>query len=156
PLLPPLLADKLTAVGQRYPDLAALIPALTPPALNSVGDKLTDQALTEAIARRGEPHRPYLQVRMPRFPLADADLQALARRPVAADRVPERGTESPPPVAGPKHDRYVLAGGRLVSSDGFGCTSCHQVGSVQPGQAPINARGPDLSQPARRLRRAWF
>src|SRR5439155_12901038 len=58
PMRAPLLADKLTAVAQRYPDLAPLVPALTPPALNSVGDKLTDRALADAIARRGEPHRP--------------------------------------------------------------------------------------------------
>ena len=58
PLLPPVLADKLQAVAKRYPDLAGQVPALTPPALNSVGDKLTDQALAEVIARKGEPHRP--------------------------------------------------------------------------------------------------
>jgi len=54
PLLPPLLADKLTAVVKRYPDLAPQVPALTPPALNSVGDKLTHSALVEAI-RSEEP-----------------------------------------------------------------------------------------------------
>ncbi len=90
PLLPPLLADKLTAVGKRYADLAPLLPALTPPALNSVGDKLTDSALRESIARRGEAHRPYLRVRMPRFPLADGDLQTLVNHLIDADRVPSR------------------------------------------------------------------
>src|SRR5207247_3115657 len=64
PLLPPALADKLAAVAARYPDLAAQLPAATPPALNSVGDKLTDQALADTIARRGDAHRPYLLVRM--------------------------------------------------------------------------------------------
>src|SRR5262249_28006106 len=77
PLLGPLRADKLKGVAQRSPDLAPLPPALTPPALNSVGDKLTDRALAEAVTRQADPHRPYLQVRMPRFPLRDEQLHAL-------------------------------------------------------------------------------
>src|SRR5439155_8933185 len=88
PLRPPVLADKLTAVGQRYPDLAPLLPALTPPSLNGVGDKLTDRALADAIARRGDAHRPYLQVRMPRFALNEDELAAIVRELVETDRVP--------------------------------------------------------------------
>jgi mono/diheme cytochrome c family protein len=153
PLLPPLLADKLAAMVQRYPDLAPLVPALTPPALNSVGDKLADAALTEAIARRGEPHRPYLHVRMPRFPLADDELNALTRHLIDIDRIPPREAESPRPA---NPDRYTLAGGRLVSSDGFGCTSCHAVGHVQPSGDSLAARGPDLSRLDRRIRRPWY
>ncbi|HEY7426291.1 MAG TPA: c-type cytochrome, partial [Gemmataceae bacterium] len=156
PLLPPLLADKLTAVGKRYADLAPLAPALTPPALNSAGDKLTDSALVESIARRGEPHRPYLHVRMPRFPLSDEDLHALVRHLIDTDRIPPRPTDSPPVVDQARQDRYTLAGGRLVSSDGFGCTSCHQVGQVSPSSDSLSARGPDLSQLDRRIRRSWF
>ncbi len=156
PLLPPLLADKLTAVARRYPDLAPLVPALTPPALNSVGDKLTDSALADAIVRRGETHRSYLHVRMPRFPLADEELQALVRHLIDTDRVPPRETALPPPTDPSRQDRYTLAGGRLLSSDGFGCTSCHQVGRVLPPSAPLNARGPDLSQLDHRIRRPWF
>jgi mono/diheme cytochrome c family protein len=156
PLLPPLLSDKLAVVAQRYPDLAPLLPALTPPALNSVGDKLTDQALADAIARRGPPHRPYLRVTMPRFPLRDEELQELVRYLIGVDRVPPRDTSTARPLDPAQQDRYALAGGRLVSSDGFGCTSCHQVGSVLPSQAPLNARGSDLSQLQRRLRHPWF
>ncbi len=156
PLLPPLLADKLTAVSKRHPDLAPQVPALTPPALNSVGDKLTDSALIESIARRGEPHRPYLRVRMPRFPLGDADLQALAHHLIDTDRVPPRDANPPAIVDSARRDRYTLAGGRLVSSDGFGCTSCHAVGRVQPVNDSTSARGPNLSQLERRIRKPWF
>ncbi len=156
PLLPPLLADKLTAVSKHYPDLAPQVPALTPPALNSVGDKLTDSALVESIARRGEPHRPYLRVRMPRFPLGEDDLQAIVRHLIDTDRVPPREANSSPVVDSTRRDRYALAGGRLVSSDGFGCTSCHAVGRVQPANDSINARGPDLLQLQRHIRKPWF
>ncbi len=156
PLLPPLLADKLTAVAEHFPDLAGRVPALTPPALNSVGDKLTDQALTDAITRRDPPHRPYLQVRMPRFPLRDDELHALVQEFIAADRVPPHGTGTPPAVTPSQLDRYTLAGGRLVSGDGFGCTSCHAIGGVEPPPGPPNTLGPDLSRLGRRLRRSWF
>src|SRR5439155_12053673 len=112
PLLPPLLSENLAAVARRYPDLAPLVPALTPPALNSVGDKLTDQALADAIARRGQPQRSYLQVSMPRFPLHDAELQAIVRYWIDADRVPPRETSTTRAVHPAQHHRYGLAGGR--------------------------------------------
>src|SRR5439155_22916115 len=87
PLPPPLLAEQLTAVARQFPDLAPLVPAMTPPSLNSVGDKLTDQALADAIARKGDPHRPYLQVRMPRFALGEEELGAIVNELVGTDRV---------------------------------------------------------------------
>ncbi len=156
PLLPPLLADKLAAVAQKYPELAIQLPALTPPALTSVGDKLHDQTLADMIGRRGEPHRPYLRVRMPHFPLHDDELSALVRHLAAVDRMPERASSAAPLADPSLRDRFTVAGGRLVGSDGFGCTSCHQVGSVQPSQAQLNARGSDLSGLDRRIRKEWF
>ena len=52
--------------------------------------------------------------------------------------------------------QLAAAGPRLVTTDGFGCTSCHQVGSVLPDKAPLNARGPTLSMLEKRIRREWF
>jgi mono/diheme cytochrome c family protein len=156
PLLPPPLADGLPALAKRYPALVEQVPAMTPPALNSVGDKLTDEALAFAIARQGPAHRPYLKVRMPRFPLRDEELKTLVRHLVIADRIPPGLSAKVPSVDPAQRARYALAGGRLVSADGFGCTSCHQVGSVLPSQAPLNARGADLSQLGKRIRREWF
>jgi mono/diheme cytochrome c family protein len=155
PLRPPLLAEKLTQVARKFPDLAPLVPAMTPPSLNSVGDKLSDKALADAIARKGDAHRSYLNVRMPRFALGQEELAAIVKELVGTDRVPERASPAGVNPAA-RQSKYDVAGGRLVSSDGFGCTSCHQVGRVVPSQAPVNARGPDLSMPEQRLRRAWF
>ncbi|HZN36943.1 MAG TPA: c-type cytochrome [Pirellulaceae bacterium] len=153
--LPAKLADKLAAVGQAHDELAPLIPAMTPPSLNSVGDKLHDEALAAAIRRSTAPYRHYLLVRMPRFRLSDQELAALTRHFVTADRIPAGGAAvaQRPAVQEPA---LAAAGGRLVSTDGFSCVSCHQIGSVVPDKAPLNARGPGLSQIDQRIRREWF
>jgi hypothetical protein len=49
-----------------------------------------------------------------------------------------------------------VAGSRLVTADGFGCTSCHQVGSSVPHSVALNAHGTDLSLIGRRVRRPWY
>src|SRR4029079_11840013 len=48
------------------------------------------------------------------------------------------------------------AGPRLVTADGFGCTSCHAIGKWTPQKVPLNAQGGDLSQIGLRVRRPWF
>ncbi|MEO8498091.1 MAG: hypothetical protein ABI614_23745, partial [Planctomycetota bacterium] len=141
------------AVADAHPEVAELLPAMTPPPLISVGDKLYEQSLRDAILRKSV-HRDYLLVRMPKFNLSDEQLQSLVDYFVQCDRVPPRDDVKPAPVIDP----LVLhtAGSRLVTTDGFGCTSCHQLGSVQPTMAPLNARGPQLTLLAKRIRREWF
>lgn len=161
-LLPARLQDKLTAVAESHPDLAPLIPSMTPPALNSIGDKLHDAALAEAINRKGTPHRPYMLAQMPRFAVTEEQLASLTAYFTATDRMPEssplapRGTSGAEKPASPTESALAAAGPRLVTADGLACTSCHQVGSVLPAKAPLNARGPDLSMLAKRIRREWF
>jgi mono/diheme cytochrome c family protein len=150
----PGLAPKLAPVIAAREDLAPLLPSMTPPPLVSVGDKLRDEALADAIRRAGPPHRPYLAARMPKFHLPDNELHALVRRFIVQDRIPLRTDATSTHV---EPDPAVEAAGpRLVTSDGFGCVSCHQIGSVQPDKAPLNARGPDLSLLENRIRREWF
>jgi len=149
------IAPKLTDVAAQHPDLAELVPAMTPPPLVSVGDKLHDAALADAI-RRKELHRPWLHVRMPKFPLEEEELTALVKHFVDSDRIPDHEFETLESVDQPEDHVLALAGARLVTPDGFGCTSCHRVGSVPPVKAPLNARGPDLSMLKRRIRREWF
>jgi mono/diheme cytochrome c family protein len=149
--LPATLQEKLAAVVAIHDSLGKQIPAMTPPALNSVGDKLHDAALADAIQRKGQPHRPYLMVRMPKYRLTDEQLTTLTSYFTNIDRIPTHNPKSK--IENPK---LTAAGPRLVTSDGFGCTSCHQVGSVLPDKAPLNARGPSLSMLDKRIRREWF
>src|SRR5690606_1987844 len=64
----PGLAERLAGVVALDQELAAQLPALAPPALNGVGDKLHEEWLLAAIESR-QPLRPWLHVRMPRFRL---------------------------------------------------------------------------------------
>jgi mono/diheme cytochrome c family protein len=159
-VLPPVLQDKLVAVSDAHSELAPLVPAMTPPALNSVGDKLQDTALADAITRKGPPHRPYLLVQMPKFNLSSDQLASLTAYFVTTDRIPNGAGFQPAKetVAGqrPAPQALAAAGPRLVTTDGLACTSCHQVGSVLPSKAPLNARGPDMSMLGKRIRREWF
>jgi mono/diheme cytochrome c family protein/cytochrome c2 len=171
--LPPL-QEKLVAVAESHGDLAPLVPAMTPPALNSVGDKLLDVALAETISRQGSPHRPYLLVQMPKFNLMKDQLASLVAYFTATDRIPqssplgprvdssgEKSATSVPAAGNSRSETAAMAaltaaGPRLVTTDGLACTSCHQVGSVLPSKAPLNARGPDMTMLGKRIRREWF
>jgi len=157
-VLPPPLAEKLTAVANAHAELSTRVPSLTPPSLNSVGDKLHDKALAAAIRRQGTVHRTYRQVRMPRFNLSDKQLQALTEHLVAIDRIPPYESKTQPPAEPPTSELATLqaAGNRLVTTDGFGCTSCHTVGGIDPPNAPANARGPELAGMHERLRPEWY
>jgi cytochrome c2 len=63
--LAPIVGD----VAAARPELAELVPAMTPPSLESVGDKLHDAALVAAIAGTQGVHRPWLAARMPVYKL---------------------------------------------------------------------------------------
>jgi hypothetical protein len=155
-VLPKKFGDKLVAVAQKFEDLASQVPAMTPPSLNSVGDKLTDQALEKAITRVGPAHRPYLLVQMPKFRLSKEQTAELAAHFIHTDRIPDFDRGPPANITPQLQEARTLAGKRLVGTDGFSCTSCHQVGSVLPVKAPPAARGPSLSLPQERLRKTWF
>lgn len=157
--LPARLQDKLAGVAAVYDSLAKEVPAMTPPALNSVGDKLHDDALAAAIRRPDEPHRPYLHVRMPKFRLTDEQTASIVAHLTTTDRIPPlppNSNQKAGPLDSLSLAALAAAGPRLVTTDGFSCTSCHQVGSVPPDKAPLNARGPSLTMLEKRIRRPWF
>ncbi len=155
-VLPKKFGDKLVQLAVAHDELAPQIPAMTPPSLNSVGDKLTDQALANAITRAGPAHRPYLLVQMPKFRLSKEQTTALSSHFIDTDRIPDYERTGAQESSPTQLAARALAGKRLVGTDGFSCTACHQVGSVQPVKAPPNARGPTLSMPQERLRKTWF
>lgn len=134
-------------------DLAALLPALQPPSLTGVGDKLHEPALRAAIEQSEPSRRPWLEIRMPKYALDAAERDQLIAHFIARDRIPER----------PSHHQALeddvvtrAAAGRLVTSEGFGCQSCHQIGKQLPPTVALNARGTDLTMLGDRIRREWF
>ena len=147
------IADRLPAVARQYGVLASLLPAMAPPALDGVGDKLTRKSLAKAIRRDGPPLRDWLVVRMPKFRLNDKQLGAIADHLIATDRVFDR-----PSVEAklPARKQLLSAGAKLVTSQGFGCASCHGIGRRQPSKDSLAARGPNLSMLGERIRRTWF
>lgn len=146
------IAPTLARITEHKSELATILPTLAPPSLTSIGDKLHDTALADAISLRNPPLRPWLAVRMPRFDLSAAELAALTEYLTTIDRIPER------PKMAPKLEEKALtvAGSRLVTSTGFGCTSCHRIGSSMPTNVALAARGTDLSLVGKRIRHEWF
>ncbi len=149
------LAPVIQQVAKQHPALVNRLPAMQPPALNSVGDKLLDKVLGRSIARSEPPRRDWLAVRMPRFPLKASEVDALAAHFIQHDRVPDDAV-----VVDENNDAEVadaFAADRLVTSEGFGCVSCHAIGNVRPPTStPLGQLAPSLSMPQTRMRKTWF
>lgn len=154
--LTPGLAVQLPLVAEADPKLREVLPALLPPALIGLGDKLQDDALAASICAAEPPRQAWLRVRMPKFPLTEDETRTLVRYFIDSDRIPER-SDAPRSDAPDTHDTALEAAGpRLVTADGFGCTSCHAIGKWKPEKVALNAMGADLSMIGSRVRRAWF
>ncbi len=150
------ISDLLTRLSATYQDLMPLIPAMIPPALDQVGDKFRRKALDAVIRRAEGVHRDYLAVRMPHFRLNDDQRSRVVDFLITTDRIPAEARARRTAVAELDSFTRDAAGRRLVTADGFGCTSCHQIGSVRPVAAPLNTRGPDIAMCGERIRREWF
>lgn len=153
------LAPKLLALAKADAELAPLVPALTPPSLLAVGDKLNDTVLLAMMKRMEQPHRDYLQVRMPTYSFTQEELETLLAYFIAYDRIPPKPPDdrARPPENLPPEKELAEAGQKLViAGSGFGCTSCHAIGKHLPSKAPINARGPNISNVAFRIRAPYF
>ena len=138
-------------------ELAGQSPAMVPPSLTAVGDKLVNQALRRSVAGEQKSIRlPWLRIRMPRFVHSKDELAALTHYLVAHDRVPgdPPATPSVPPRGG--NDQTLLESQDLVSFKGFSCIACHQFGSFVPKNVALGTRGSDLKGLAERIRREYF
>lgn len=149
----PGIAPRLPPVAEAFPETAARLAAMAPPALHGIGDKLTEEALKDAITRRHPPLRPWLDMQMPKYSLQADRLQSLVDYFVDADRIPDYDRAE---AKLPEGREVALAAPRLVTADGFGCQSCHQIGSSPPPQVDLKARGTDLTMLGQRIRKEWF
>lgn len=147
------IAGLLPEVAAFDSSLAPLLPAMSPPALNELGEKLHEAHLLSAIELKHDPLRPWLLIRMPKFNLSAEEKQALVGYFVAHDRLPPRPQPSEPDLG---ETTLQIAGRRLVTADGFGCTSCHKIGNSEPVKVALNAHGTDLSLIGKRIRKSWF
>jgi mono/diheme cytochrome c family protein/glucose/arabinose dehydrogenase len=153
----PGISQQVLATVEARPDLRDRLGGMSPPALHGIGDKLHDAALAAAITTATGSRRPWLTIRMPRFGLSDAELAALLKTFIDTDRIPDLPVG--PTAKETKEDDPIktrVAGSRLVTAEGFGCTSCHQIGKWDPQKVALNARGPDLVMLGARLRRPWY
>ncbi|MCR9291674.1 MAG: hypothetical protein NXI32_03075 [bacterium] len=150
----PLLPD----IAKAHTELAPRLAGLSPPSLTGVGDKLTDAAWKSAVSGTQPRLRPWLDIRMPKFAWDPEDLEALTSFVLGHDRIPnppypdQRTAEADLPT----DIATELAVSRLVTSDGFGCQSCHQIADFDPPEVDLKARGPNLSMPGQRIRESWF
>ena len=147
----PGIAELLPEVGRVNFTLERRLADMKPPALDSLGDKLADEALKAAISTQRK-RRPWLHIQMPKFPLSPEEVSALTQFFIDVDRIPAGAAVTR------TFDESKLrnAGTRLVTTDGFGCTSCHQIGEVRPTHVAHGAHGPDLSMLGRDIRKSWF
>ena len=151
------LATVSQSVVNAHPRLVDQLGKMKPPALNSIGDKLHARVLRRSITRDEQPRRPWLSVRMPKFPLSDGDVEAIADHFIAQDRVPNEAFEDSETQTSQLPAEEQTIAGRMVTSDGFGCASCHQIGKVKPPEkTPVNQLAPNLSMPSERMRKIWF
>ena len=147
------LAKTLAKLAVTELEITPRLGALAPPSLTGVGDKLHEIALVEAITGKATPRRPWLATQMPKFRLTEKEIDSIVSELVAHDRIPNL------PVTKPElpFDKTVeLAAARLVTAEGFGCQSCHKIGSVEPPKVAINAQGTDLTMLGERVRPSWF
>ncbi|MEZ6136536.1 MAG: c-type cytochrome [Pirellulaceae bacterium] len=152
--LEPGIAAQFPDLADSLPDLADRLAAVAPPSLSSVGDKLHDAALAAAIVRVDQPRRrPWLDVQMPKFRLSESHVQRIVNDMISHDRIPEATTQ---PIELPNDIATELAAGRLVTAEGFGCQSCHQIADSEPPKVALNAHGSDLTMLGDRVRASWF
>jgi len=146
-------------------DLRGQSQGLIPPSLTAVGDRLRDEVLAEALVGGAKVRRlPWLLVRMPRFSMKAEEVEALALRLIAEDRIPdsadlvradlfEHMNPHHPSVASPAE---LLEGNQLAGAAGFNCISCHRAGTFEPRNVALGTRGSDLMLMGQRLRSRYF
>jgi len=127
------------------------VPSFAPPPLNGQGEKVQSNWLF-AFLKQPTPIRPWLELRMPTFSLADDEtnllisyFNGLSKVEIPYAYFDERKV--------PKET--VEAARRLFSKDFFDCLSCHQQGDRKP-EGPAEGWAPDLALARGRLNPNWI
>lgn len=130
---------------------------LVPPALNAVGDKLTDAALAKAVRGEQKPRMNWLRVQMPKFQHSAEHQQALTDYLIGHDRIPESALNSQSPVLAKENEtQFLIAGHSIVGAQGWNCLACHSAGRFVPKNAAPATRGSDLLTFGSRMRPEFF
>ncbi len=147
------LSGTLNKLAKVETALAPKLAALAAPSLTGVGDKMHESALRTVIAGKTPARRPWLAIQMPKFNLSELESKAVIEHLVAHDRIPALPGVAPKLPVG---KAVELAAARLVTAEGFGCQSCHKIGSAEPPKVAINAHGTDLTMLGEMIRPSWF
>ena len=151
------LAAAAGNIAQSDAVLRGQAPALVPPNLNAVGDRLLDEALAKAVSGEQKRRMDWKMVRMPKFKHNDADRQSLVDYFIDSDRIPDGApTWDINDDASKVDDQTLLVGQELVGPKGFSCIACHQVGDYVPKKAAMGTRGSDLVGLGNRMRHSYF
>jgi mono/diheme cytochrome c family protein len=128
--------------------------ALAPPQLYNEKARIGEGARAQTpwlhsfLRDPSTPIRPWLQIRMPSFDLAEDELNTITHYFAAQDRVPY--PYDPKPALDPS---MVAAGKDLFVR--WQCVKCHVVAGKLPNQEPANM-APDLAKVPERLRADWL
>ncbi len=124
---------------------------LAPPNLIGEGQKVQETWLFNFL-KGPTPIRPWLEVRMPTFPLDGESATTLVRYFAAMDHVSVPFVHIDKAMLRPE---YVEAGKQLASKDYLSCFSCHVHGSQNPEGSP-DSWAPNLAMAASRLYPDWI
>jgi mono/diheme cytochrome c family protein len=124
---------------------------MAPPNLIGEGQKVQENWLYNFL-KGPTPIRPWLQVRMPTFPLDDPGATTLVRYFATMDHVNVPFVHVDKAMLRPE---YVDAGKLLASKDYLSCFSCHIHGSQNPEGSP-DSWAPNLAMAATRLYPDWI
>ena len=151
------LAATAGAIAQSDAALRGQAPALVPPNLNAVGDRLLDEALAKAVSGEQKRRMDWKLVRMPKFKHSEADRQVLVDYFINSDRIPDNApTWDIKDDDSKVDDQTLVIGQELVGPKGFSCIACHQVGDYVPTKAAMGTRGSDLVGLGNRMRHSYF
>jgi len=126
-------------------------PNFAPPILNGEGAKVRPEWFY-GFLKSPVPLRPWLQLRMPTFPLSDEETRTIvdyfnAQAKLQVPYVYVDRAKLPP--------EHIAAGQTLMSKEYFDCFSCHQQGDKKP-EGPPDGWAPDLALAKERLNPEWI